>query len=293
MIEQQPPADCILTNLKAVLPDRVQADAALCIAGEKITRIVGNAKVRCGEYDSRIAIVDFGGDYVVPGLIDLHVHGCGGADTMDGSATALAQMAKALLRQGTTAFLATTMTAGVEHLRKVLSVGESWNSTPRQAEFLGFHMEGPCISPKYRGAQFAPQTLDILSSAAAITRQVKIVTLAPELAAAQPYLSLARSAGFLVSAGHSGASFEQMQQAIEAVIRAWVEDHDLTALPPVPEHFDRRGADRKAKELIAAWAGGDRQADASTNPPATTAKTASGEPVPALCAVCRKGLGHA
>ena len=86
---------------------------------------------------------------------------------------------------------------------------------------------------------------------------------------------------------------EKMQQAIEAVIRAWVEDHDLTALPPVPENFDRRGADRKAKELIAAWAGGDRQADASTNPPTATAKRTSGEPIPALCAVCRKGLGHA
>lgn len=231
MIEQQPPADCILTNLKAVLPDRVQADAALCISAEKITGIVGNAKVRCGEYDSRITVADFGGDYVVPGLIDLHVHGCGGADTMDGSATALAQMAKALLRQGTTAFLATTMTAGVEHLRKVLSVGESWNSTPRQAEFLGFHMEGPCISPKYRGAQFAPQTLDILSSAAAITRQVKIVTLAPELAAAQPYMDLARSAGFLVSAGHSGASFEQMQQAIEAGVRHLT--HAFNAMPGI------------------------------------------------------------
>ena len=86
---------------------------------------------------------------------------------------------------------------------------------------------------------------------------------------------------------------EKMQQAIEAVIRAWVEDHDLTALPPVPENFDRRGADRKAKELIAAWAGGDRQADASTNPPTATAKRTSGEPIPALCAVCRKGLGNA
>mgnify|MGYP001159264674 FL=1 len=89
------------------------------------------------------------------------------------------------------------------------------------------------------------------------------------------------------------ALHEKMQQAIEAVIRTWVEDHDLTALPPVPEHFDRCRADRKAKALIAALAGGDRQADASTKPPAATGKTAAGEPVPALCAVCRKELGHA
>ena len=231
MRDKQQSPGCILTNVQAVLPDRVQSGACVRIAGDRIAGIREMEAIPGAKIAGGAVAVDFAGDYMVPGLIDLHVHGCGGADTMDGSATALAQMAKALLRQGTTAFLATTMTAGVEHLRKVLSVGESWNSTPRQAEFLGFHMEGPCISPKYRGAQFAPQTLDILSSAAAITRQVKIVTLAPELAAAQPYMDLARSAGFLVSAGHSGASFEQMQQAIEAGVRHLT--HAFNAMPGI------------------------------------------------------------
>ena len=231
MFEKQLPADCVLTNLKAVLPDRVEDDASLRIVGERIAGIGRNEAVRFGAVGGGTTLVDYNGDFVVPGLIDIHVHGCGGADTMDGSAMALAQMAKSLLRQGTTAFLATTMTAGVEHLRKVLSVGESWNSTSMQAEFLGFHMEGPCISPEYRGAQSVIKESEVLRAAAAITRQVKLVTLAPELAAAQPYIELARSAGFLVSAGHSGASFEQMQQAIAVGVRHLT--HAFNAMPGI------------------------------------------------------------
>lgn len=231
MVEQQTPADCVLINLKAVLPDRVQDDASLCIIGDRIAWIGRNEAARCGEVAYGTTVVDFGGDFVVPGLIDLHVHGCGGADTMDGSTTALSQMAESLLRQGTTSFLATTMTSGAEHLRKVLSVGESWDSTPMQAEFLGFHMEGPCISPEHRGAQSVLQEAEVLGAVAAITRQVKIVTLAPELAAAQPYMDLAQSAGFLVSAGHSSASFEQMQQAIEAGVRHLT--HAFNAMPGI------------------------------------------------------------
>ena len=232
MIEQPPSVNFVLTNLKAVFPDRVEDNASLSIADARIAGIVGKEKSRCEEMDrSRTEVLDFDGDFVVPGLIDLHVHGCGGADTMDGSATALSQMAKSLLRQGTAAFLATTMTAGVERLKEVLSVGESWHSGTMQAEFLGFHMEGPCISPEYLGAQATPHVLDVLSSVAAITRQVKIVTLAPELTAAQPYLDSARSAGILISAGHSGASFEQMQQAIKAGVRHLT--HAFNAMPGI------------------------------------------------------------
>ena len=237
MVEQQPSAKFVLTNLKAVLPDRVEDNAALSIMGERIAGIGRNEAVRCGELVGGATVVDFGGDFVVPGLIDLHVHGCGGADTMDGSTTALSQMAEALLRQGTAAFLATTMTAGVDRLQEVLSIGESWHSAPMQAELFGFHLEGPCISPEYRGAQSVLPESEVSGAAAVLTRQVKIVTLAPELAHAKPYMDAARSAGILVSVGHSGASFEQMQQAIETGVRHLT--HAFNAMPGI--HHRRPG----------------------------------------------------
>lgn len=90
------------------------------------------------------------------------------------------------------------------------------------------------------------------------------------------------------------ALHDKMQQAIEGVILTWVRDHDLHAPPPVPEHFDRRKADREAKAMIAAWASELRDADtAPTVSPDTARDCSSGEPFPALCALCGKGVGHA
>jgi hypothetical protein len=87
------------------------------------------------------------------------------------------------------------------------------------------------------------------------------------------------------------ALHEKMQQAIEGVIRAWVRDHDLTARPPVPEHFDRRRADRKAKAMIAAWAS-ESSASALPIAPGNADNCCSGEHADAPCSVCRKGPCH-
>jgi hypothetical protein len=84
---------------------------------------------------------------------------------------------------------------------------------------------------------------------------------------------------------------EKMQQAIEAVIRAWVGDHDLTAQPPVPEHFDRRRADRKAKAMIAAWASGNT-ASATLFVADEAVDCCSGALIDSPCDACRKGPDH-
>ena len=84
---------------------------------------------------------------------------------------------------------------------------------------------------------------------------------------------------------------KNMQQAIEGVILSWVRDHDLTARPPVPEHFDRRRADRKAKAMIAAWAS-ERSAPALPLDPSNADNCCSAERADAPCSACRKGPGH-
>lgn len=84
------------------------------------------------------------------------------------------------------------------------------------------------------------------------------------------------------------ALHEQMQQAIEVVIRAWVRDHDLTALPPVPEHFDRRSADRIATAKIAASASGN----SASETPGDIADHGSSDTAEAPCNARRKGLDH-
>ena len=84
------------------------------------------------------------------------------------------------------------------------------------------------------------------------------------------------------------ALHEQMQQAIEVVIRAWVRNHDLTALPPVPEHFDRRRADRIAKAKIAASASANSVSETCVAGPGDT----TGDTAESPCNPCRKGLDY-
>lgn len=89
------------------------------------------------------------------------------------------------------------------------------------------------------------------------------------------------------------ALHKRMQKAIEDAVFAWACEHDLYALRHVPDEIDRTVADPAAKAMIAAWASGDRQAEVPAIRPAAAAMPVSDEPMPALCAVCRKGLGHA
>lgn len=214
--------ELLLTNLQAVLPDRILPQGALRIAGDKI------AGFGLATPDQTPVTVDFAGDIVIPGLIDLHVHGCGGSDTMDASATALENMATALLQQGTTAFLATTMTASPSRLQAVLSLGKIFHPTDWHAELLGFHMEGPCISPDFHGAQNVSELSEV---PVPVNEWVKILTLAPELSAARAYIEMAKNAGIILSAGHSGASYEQMQIAIKEGVHYMT--HAFNAMPGI------------------------------------------------------------
>lgn len=88
------------------------------------------------------------------------------------------------------------------------------------------------------------------------------------------------------------ALHDQMQQAIEDVILAWVREHDLYALPPVPEEFERRRVDRKAKAMIAAWASGEEATETSNASPGEARDCCSSEAADALCDACRKGPDH-
>ena len=123
-----------ILNARIVLPDREVTNGTLHIAEGRI--------LHASAEGPEITIVDFNGDIMIPGLIDLHVHGSNGADTMDGTLQSFTIMSKALLQQGTIAFLPTTMNAASEHLKKIMTVGTEMLPAVNQAEILGFHLEG-------------------------------------------------------------------------------------------------------------------------------------------------------
>lgn len=212
-------------NARIVLPDRTLEQCDLCFENDKIISVMTAARTPCRAASHSY---DFAGDTLIPGLIDLHVHGCAGSDVMDGDVHSLSLMAAGLLQRGTVAFLPTTMTAPWAKLKDVIDTLGKVSQQVFQAEILGAHLEGPCVAAAYQGAQ----KLQLDSEAPAkLDPRIKIVTLAPELPAAAAWLNLAGEAGVILSAGHSGASYEEMLTAIARGVYRLT--HAFNAMPGI------------------------------------------------------------
>jgi N-acetylglucosamine-6-phosphate deacetylase len=154
----------------------------------------------------------------LPGFIDTHVHGGAGADTMQ-AGQAVAQMARLHARHGTTALLATTMTAPLAEVQAALqALAPAVQQRPAGgARVLGVHLEGPYISPERLGAQPAfarPPRLEEVLALHAIA-PIRLLTLAPELPEALALIPALVAAGLRVQIGHSAASYEQACAALQ------------------------------------------------------------------------------
>ena len=193
---------------------------------------VGIVKTNIGIENGRIAYIGneeniepiFETDgIVVPGFIDEHIHGAGGADAMDGTVEALQTISEFLAREGTTGFLATTMTQSPENItnalkavKKVRDKGEY-----KGAEVLGVHLEGPFISPKHVGAQpleyVATPDAELFDKYnEASGNSIKIVTLAPEVEGGLGLVKHLSSIGVVASVGHTGGKYADVVNAVAA-----------------------------------------------------------------------------
>ena len=156
---------------------------------------------------------------IIPGLIDVHIHGVDGADTMDGTTEALDTMAKALPKEGTTSFLATTITQDKEAIEKALVNVSRYCSMVGKAEVLGLHLEGPFINRKMAGAQPVNHIINpeiaLFKKWQKLSRDsIRIVTLAPELPGALELIKYLIEQGIVASIGHSDATYEDVTSAI-------------------------------------------------------------------------------
>ncbi len=156
---------------------------------------------------------------VLPGFVDLHLHGGGGADTMD-AGDAVHTLARAHARRGTTSLLATTMTAPLPEIEAALRAlaPACAARAPAAARVLGVHLEGPYIHPGRLGAQpdcTRPPSLDEIRALAALA-PIRVVTLAPDGDAAIAMIPALVQLGLRVQLGHSGASYEQGCAALAA-----------------------------------------------------------------------------
>lgn len=159
--------------------------------------------------------------YLIPGLIDLHVHGAVNHDVMDASERALHAISDALAREGVTGFLATTMTASDQEIEKVLTVIAKTPERPIGAALLGVHLEGPFISKSKMGAQQgeAAQIPDadlVHRWQRAADGKIKLMTLAPELPEAIELIKELKEMGITASVGHTNATYAETEEAIAA-----------------------------------------------------------------------------
>jgi len=228
---------------RILTPEEEISDGVIVVEGSRIAALGHRDEMRlpAGATDFVAA-----GMTVVPGFVDIHIHGAGGHDVMEGTARALDRITSTAARSGTTSMVATTVTAPIEDTIKSLEGIARYIRSHEQseavsenaklaAEIVGIHLEGPFISKARRGvhpsdalAKPSVETLEKLLKAAG--GLVRIVTIAPELPGAMDLIAAAVAAKLVVAMGHTDADYDQARAAIHAGARHAV--HMYNAMRP-------------------------------------------------------------
>ncbi|HTM63605.1 MAG TPA: N-acetylglucosamine-6-phosphate deacetylase [Gammaproteobacteria bacterium] len=209
----------IFSGMKTLIGKKWVENQAIIVEQDKIKAIISAEMIK-HHMPAQVYQMD-AEDYLVPGFIDMHIHGAGGFDVMDGSAEALEQISLSLAKEGVTGFLATTMTASDEAITKALEVIPEAVKSVSGAAIIGVHLEGPFISPEKIGAQNSkfvmPPDFELFKKWQKVSGDhIRIVTLAPELENAIPLIRSLRASDVIAAIGHTNATYDQTMEAINA-----------------------------------------------------------------------------
>ncbi|WP_323704444.1 N-acetylglucosamine-6-phosphate deacetylase [Mammaliicoccus sp. Dog046] len=176
--------------------------------------------VQAGAYTGNVTSIDLEGQQVIPGFIDIHIHGGYGQDVMDATESSLDILSAHLVSEGTTSFLATTMTQSTEAVNQALeNVAHFQPKDERCSEILGVHLEGPFISEHKVGAQnpafvSRPTTEKLKNYQAKAKDNIKIVTIAPEVEGAKETIKEMKD-DIIFSAGHTVSDYDELEDAVK------------------------------------------------------------------------------
>lgn len=206
--------DILLRNVRVCLPEKLVTGYIGMTNGEIVEIGEGEPSL---QYDQE---VDGNHQYALPGFIDGHIHGAAGADTMDATQESLHNMADWLPNEGTTTFLATTITQDNEAIEAALEQIHLFTNQAGEAELIGVHLEGPFVNPVKAGAQplahiRKPDTELFRKWQKLSGDKIKVVTLAPECDEDYELTQLLASEQITASAGHTDSSFQQIKDAAE------------------------------------------------------------------------------
>lgn len=205
---------------KIVTPSAV-VDGMAALFEDRIAALVPESEV-----PANAEVIWANGNYVLPGLVDMHIHGYLGADASDGAFEGLKTMAEGVAKNGVTAFLPTTMTVSYPELRAAfeqirLCRRESEKDTWRGAQVMGANAEGPFINASQKGAQAAEH---VKKGDPAFLKEfadvIRVFTIAPEVEGNLDCIrEIARDTDLLISMGHTAANFDQARAGVEAGVR--------------------------------------------------------------------------
>lgn len=202
----------LIRHGRIVLPDRVLEDADLLTDGETI------ADVGHFSAPADAQVVDAGGNLVLAGFIDVHLHGGGGSDFMDGTPEDFSRVASVHCMHGTTSMLATTVACRYSEMKTLFELYQTAAASSSTADFLGVHLEGPYIADEMRGAQdprwirspSRQEVDDLVRDAGDILVRCSG---APELPGMDYLAERLGALGVRLSIGHSNATCEQVLAA--------------------------------------------------------------------------------
>ncbi|MEU1800060.1 N-acetylglucosamine-6-phosphate deacetylase [Streptomyces sp. NPDC019937] len=216
----------VLTGARVVLPTGVVTDGRLTVEGTRIAGTAAGAPADAGD-----AVRDLSGCWIVPGFVDLHLHGGGGASFSTGTAEEALTVIRTHRAHGTTTMLASTVTGDLDDLARQAAV---LSELAEEGELAGIHFEGPFISPHRCGAHQPsllrdPDPADVRKLLDAARGTARMMTLAPELPGGLESVALLADSGVLAAVGHTDSTYEATRDAVEA--GATVATHLFNAMP--------------------------------------------------------------
>ncbi|NPV83049.1 MAG: N-acetylglucosamine-6-phosphate deacetylase [Candidatus Aminicenantes bacterium] len=217
-----------------ILPDRVIKEGSLVIEGGLIKEVREAGR---GSDLASADVHDYSGHWVSPGLVDVHLHGALGHEVMDAEVAGLKKIAGHQAACGVTAFFPTTLTAPLETVIRAIETVRAAAGEDLPSEIAGIHLEGPYVSLKRKGAQDPKYVREIQESdlerlQAALGPLRTLITVAPEVGRNLDFIPRMADLGWVVSIGHSDATYDEATRAIAAganhathLFNAWREFH--------------------------------------------------------------------
>lgn len=211
----------VLTGARVVLPDGVAEDAALTVEGRLIA----------GNVPGERPALDLSGHWIVPGFVDMHVHGGGGASFSAGTAEEALKVVATHRRHGTTTMVASTVTGELGDLAQQAG---ALSELVEQGDLAGIHFEGPFISPRRCGAHDPellrnPDPTEVRKLVDAARGTARMMTLAPELPGGLASVRMLADSGVIAAVGHTDSTYDATAEAVEA--GATVATHLFNAMP--------------------------------------------------------------